>query len=151
MKRLLFFILLSINLYAIEFKVGDTFGNTTYKDQFDKPHTIDDKVQTLIIAFTRDTGNVVKDVLSTTNREELSKTNVLYLADISGMPSFVSDFFAVPKMKKYSFDVLLERQNDLKKVYPYSEEKITVIKLNNSKIEAIKYISTQEELKKEIE
>ena len=41
----------------------------------------------------------------------LEKNSAVYVADISGMPSLISKFIALPKMKKYPFSVLLLEWN----------------------------------------
>jgi hypothetical protein len=146
MKKILILALVAISLYANSLKVGDTIPSTNYKDQFEKSHTINNSTKTLIIAFTRDGGNIVKDTLEPKGNKFLEEKGAMYLADISGMPSLISSFFAIPKMKKYSFNILLEQDKSLQDVYPYSEDKITILKLENNKIKEIKYVSTKEEI-----
>jgi hypothetical protein len=146
MKKLFLLALLSISLFASSIKVGDNFPAISYKDQFDTSHVLKASTKVLIIAFTRDGGNIVKDALTPKGDGFLESINALYLADISGMPSIISSFFAIPKMKKYPFKILLEKDNSLQDKYPYSEDKVTIIKLNNQKVESIEYIATKDEL-----
>jgi hypothetical protein len=146
MKKLLLLSFLAVSLFASSFKVGDNFPSFNYKDQFKTAHTLHSDTKTVIIAFTRDGGNVVKDTLIPKGKGFLESKKAIYIADISGMPSLISSFFAIPKMKKYPFNILLEQENSLQDVYPYSEEKVTVIKLDNKKVVSIEYITTSAEL-----
>lgn len=61
------------------------------------------------------------------------------------MPSLISKFVALPKMKNYSFPILLIDE-DNKALFPVQEDKITIITLDNSKITDVKFIKTAEDL-----
>jgi hypothetical protein len=150
MKKILLLAIFAVSLFASDIKIGDTFPNFSYEDQFKAKHTLQDSTKIIIIAFTRDGGNVVRDALSDKEKGFLESKEALYIADISGMPSFISSFFAIPKMKKYPFNILLEKENSLLKVYPNKAEKVTIIKLTNKKIDSIEYISTSNELLKSL-
>ena len=78
-------------------------------------------------------------------KEELTKNNALYVADISGMPSLISKFIALPKMKKYPFSVMLLDDTN-KDFFGKEEGKIIVYSLDNLKITEMKSISTAKEL-----
>jgi hypothetical protein len=71
--------------------------------------------------------------------------NIAYVADITGMPSLISKFFAIPKMKDYNFSILLIDE-DNKALFPVEQDKITIITLDNSKVTSIKFIKTAEDL-----
>mgnify|MGYP006924598548 CR=1 FL=1 len=49
------------------------------------------------------------------------------------MPSVISYLFALPKMKKYNYNVLLIEEDDDKR-FSTQEEKLTVYKLENGEI-----------------
>ena len=127
--------------FSANLAVGSDFPAYSYKDQFDNTHTFNKEIKSVIIAFDRSGGNIVKDTLGKQEKGYLEAKRAVYIADISGMPSFVTKFFAMPKMKKYNFTMLLEFDNELSKVYPYQEDKITIIKLDSGKIKEIIYVS----------
>ena len=78
-------------------------------------------------------------------RDILEKNSAVYVADISGMPSLISKFIALPKMKKYPFSVLLLDDTN-KDNFVKEDGKIIVYSLENGKVVKIDKISTKEEL-----
>ena len=75
----------------------------------------------------------------------LEKNGAVYVADISGMPSLISKFIALPKMKKYPFSILLLDDSN-KDNFVKEDGKIIVYSLENGKVTEIRKISTTEEL-----
>ena len=61
------------------------------------------------------------------------------------MPSLIAKFFALPKMKKYPFSILLVDENQTKE-FTKKEGNITVYSVTNGKISDVKYIKNAEEL-----
>jgi hypothetical protein len=61
------------------------------------------------------------------------------------MPSLIARFFALPKMKKYPFSILLVDEEQTKS-FSKKEEKITVYLVHNGKVTNVQYISTAKEL-----
>ena len=61
------------------------------------------------------------------------------------MPSLITKFIAMPKMKDYPFSVLLVDEAS-KGLFAVKEDMISVISLENGKITDIKYVKTAEEL-----
>ncbi len=69
----------------------------------------------------------------------LTTNKAYYVADISGMPSLIAKFFALPKMKDYPFSVLLVDEEQTK-AFTKKEDNITVYTVTNGKISDIKYV-----------
>jgi hypothetical protein len=61
------------------------------------------------------------------------------------MPSFVTSFFALPKMKKYPYSLMLI-YDDFGKKFNIKDEMFTVYKLNNLKVEEILYFKDTKNL-----
>jgi len=106
---------------------------------------------TLIMAFEKGTGTTVNEYLAAHDKGYLNEHNTAFVADISGMPSFITTSFAIPKMQKYPHTVLLIYDEEFGLKFPGEDEKITIIKFKGNIIQSIDYISTAEELKKAIE
>ena len=145
MKKILFTILLAIGAFANSLTIGDSIPNLTINDQFEKVHTIKADTKTILFSATKAESETIKVFLESKDKGFLEKNNIQYIADITGMPSIISKFFALPKMKKYDFSILLidEKNKDL---FSVKEEKITVYTFKDSKVSDVKYISTKEEL-----
>ncbi len=145
MKKLLVSILVSVTAFANTLTIGDTLPTLTINDQFEKAQTIQAETKIILVAADKDTSTIIKEYLLTKKGDFLSANNAYYIADISGMPSLIARFFALPKMKKYPFSVLLLDDSNKDK-FSMKEEKITVYKLKDSKISEIMYISNTKEL-----
>ncbi|RXJ85005.1 hypothetical protein [Arcobacter cloacae] len=144
-KKFLFTALLSLSAIASSLTVDSQVPAIKIKDQFEKEHTIDANVKTILFASDKGTSDILKEYLLSKDADILTKNNAVYVADISGMPSLISKFVALPKMKKYPFSVLLLDDTN-KDNFSKEEGKIIVYTLDNSKVTNIAKISTKEEL-----
>ncbi|MDD3007311.1 MAG: hypothetical protein PHQ70_00445 [Arcobacter sp.] len=144
-KKFLFTVLLGLSAIASSLTIDSEVPAIKIKDQFEKEHTIDANVKTILFASDKGTSDILKDYLLSKDADILTKNNAIYVADISGMPSLISKFVALPKMKKYPFSVLLLDDTN-KDNFSKEEGKIIVYTLDNSKVTNIAKISTKEEL-----
>ena len=67
------------------------------------------------------------------------------------MPAIVTNMFALPKLQKYKHLIYLHYSDKLQDAVPNKEQKITLLRVEDSKIKEISYISTVLELKTAIE
>ena len=144
-KKILFTVLLSLSAIANSLSVGSEASAIKIKDQFEKEHTVDANVKTILFASDKDTSDILIDYLLSKDADILTRNNAVYVADISGMPSLISKFIAMPKMKKYPFSILLLDDTN-KENFTKEEGKIIVYTLENSKVTNISKISKKEEL-----
>ena len=144
-QKILFTVLLSLSAIANSLSVGSEASAIKIKDQFEKEHTVDANVKTILFASDKDTSDILKDYLLSKDADILTRNNAVYVADISGMPSLISKFIAMPKMKKYPFSILLLDDTN-KENFTKEEGKIIVYTLENSKVTNISKISKKEEL-----
>ena len=144
-KKILFTVLLALSAIANSLNVGNDVSSLKIKDQFEKEHIIDSNIKTILFASDKDTSDILKDYLLSKDADILTRNNAVYVADISGMPSLISKFIAMPKMKKYPFSILLLDDTN-KENFTKEEGKIIVYTLENSKVTNISKISKKEEL-----
>ncbi|MEA1954806.1 MAG: hypothetical protein U9O24_10495 [Campylobacterota bacterium] len=142
MKQKFFTILLLTQVLFAELKVGEKFPNVVLNDQFDKKATINTKDKIVIMTFEKSTAHAVTEYLEKKPGKFISKHKVKYIADVSSVPSLLFPVFALPKMKKYPFSVLLIR-DDFGKIFNQKEEKVTLYKIVNKKIEEIIFLSPE--------
>lgn len=109
------------------------------------------KTKLVIVAFEKETGALVNEYLDKQSPFYLLKNNSIFIADINKMPSIVTSMFALPKLQKYKHLIYLHYSDKLQDAVPNKEQKITLLRFENSKIKEISYISTQQELKAAIE
>ena len=144
-RKFLFTALLGLSAIASSLTIDTQVPAIKIKDQFEKEHTIDANVKTILFASDKGTSDILKEYLLSKDADILTKNNAVYVADISGMPSLISKFIALPKMKKYPFSVLLLDDTN-KDNFSKEEGKIIVYTLDNSKVTNIAKITTKEEL-----
>ena len=145
MKKLLFSALLFVATFANALNIGDSAPTFEIKDQFEKMHKISADTKTILLAETRSTSVIIREYLLTKEKNFLEDNKAQYIADISGMPSLISRFIALPKMRDYPFSILLVDEEQTKS-FTKKEDKITVYTLTDGKVSDVKFIETTEEL-----
>ncbi|AXX85800.1 hypothetical protein [Aliarcobacter skirrowii] len=146
-KKIVLATLLALGLNAASLNIDSSIVDIKIKDQFDKVHTLNSDVKTILFASDKGTSDMLRDYLLPLSEKEnvLEKNGAVYVADISGMPSLISKFIALPKMKKYPFSILLLDDSN-KENFVKEDGKIIVYSLENGKVVKIDKISTKEEL-----
>lgn len=146
-KKLLLTIFLGVVAFANPLAVDSTVSELKIKDQFEKEHTLNANIKTILFASDKATSDMLRDYLLPLSEKEniLEKNNAVYIADISGMPSLISKYIALPKMKKYPFSILLLDETN-KDNFTKEDGKIIVYTLDNLKVTNITKISTPQEL-----
>jgi hypothetical protein len=145
LKKLIFTALLALGAFANSLSVGSDVSQIKIKNQFDAINPIGAETKTILFASDKATSDILKEYLLSKEGDILTKNNALYVADISGMPSLISKFIALPKMKKYPFSVMLLDDTN-KDFFGKEEGKIIVYSLDNLKVTQMKSISTAKEL-----
>lgn len=150
LKRVLLSTIFATSLLAGALNINDTVTPLSLPDQFDKIHTIESKIKTLVISFEKGTSTDVNTFLSSQQSDFLQEHQAVFIADISAMPSLAAKLFALPKMRTYKYKILLIRDENDKR-FIKKDGKLTVYKMDNGKIKEISFISSVEELKKVFE
>ncbi len=140
MKRYitLYLLFFSTILFA-EFIVGDTLPKIILADQFEKQHQVNEKDKLLILTFEKDIAEKVKQYLEVQSTDFLKNKQAKYISDISKMPSLVTSWIAIPKMKKYPFSIMLI-YDEYGKNFSQKNGKITVYRINKNKIISVEFI-----------
>lgn len=151
MKKVLITLLAAAALWGAPYKVGQSVMPLDLSDQFGKKQTMKAMPKTLIMAFEKGTGATVNDYLAAQEKGYLSRYKAAFVADISQMPKFITETFALPKMRKYPHTVLLIQDEEQGLRFPGEEGKITVMKFRGNFLTRVDFISTPSELKQAIE
>ncbi|MEA3554913.1 MAG: hypothetical protein U9R39_11035 [Campylobacterota bacterium] len=151
MKKITILMILLSGLVYANVVVNQPIKNFELLDQFGNKHTIQEKTTKLIFAFKKDSGHLVKDFLTTKESTYLTKRNILFIADVSAMPSFIK-FFVLP-ITGYDYPIVTLDDDKLSQYYKNEnyEEKIMVVTLNNTNVTNIKYLDNVIDLEKEIQ
>jgi hypothetical protein len=131
------------------YEAGDQVTPIQLEDQFEQK--VEVNANTLAILFSRDMdgGDIIKEALTLqiADGEKIPATQV-YIADISGMPSLIAKFVAIPKMKDLPFPIGLDREGEVTKLLPSDEDMATLILLNNLKVIDVHNFGSSAELAK---
>jgi len=92
-------------------------------------------------------GEIVKTSLADFGAELLSDADAVYIADISGMPKLIRRMFALPKMRKRGYPVLLDTEGTVCADFPGSEGHGTMIRLESSRIVEINHYDSADEMR----
>ena len=130
-----------ISTLSAEVKVGDAFPVFNLQDQFEVKMQVPTKGKvTLILSFEKDVSSEVKTFIDTQKKNYLEDNHIMYISDISPMPSLITSLFALPKMKKFNFRVALINEDNVADVIPREEGKVTRITLQNNHIKSIEFV-----------
>ncbi len=151
MKKVIILLCAAIALCAAPYKVGQSVMPLDLTDQFGKKHALKAMPKTLIMAFEKGTGATVNEYLAAQDKGYLAKNKAAFVADISQMPKFITESFALPKMRKYPHTVLLIQDEEQGLRFPGEDGKITIMKFRGNFLTKVEFISSASELKQAIE
>lgn len=151
MKKIVMAVLAAASIWAAPYSVGQSVSPLDLNDQFGKRHSLKVMPHTLIMAFEKGTGATVNEYLAAQGKGYLTKVNAAFIADISQMPNFITQAFALPKMRKYPHVVLLIQDEEQGLKFPAEEDKITVMKFRGNFLTKIEFVTTAAEIKQAIE
>lgn len=116
----------------------------TLDDQHGNQHTIDGGTRAILYAREMEGGKLVKEALSESGAELLSDADAVYVANVSGMPALIRRIFALPKMRRRGYPVLLDTEGTITRDFPGSEGRATLIQLETSKVVGIDHYDSAE-------
>ena len=133
--------------------VGKELQAFTFKDQFGKDTSLESSTKKVMFAFTKPTGHLTKMYMSDKKPDYLSSRDILFIADISGMPSLIAKMFAIPDMQESKYPMLLIKEKE--KALRFRNEKhknaVMIITLKNKIVQNVKFVTNEQDLKKEID
>jgi len=166
MKRLTikFILGLLLSLLFTLPSLGDSYINKGYKmieqnstiepftlnDQFGEEHRLEQMPKLLICSFGKETGKLISNYFNAQDANYLTTHNIKLMADVSSVPSLLRGTFILPKMKKYSFEILISTESKFSEQFPREEDKLTVLKIENGVVQEIIFVADEAGLKAEI-
>jgi hypothetical protein len=127
--------------------VGDVMVPYTLPDQFDQEHTLAESTRAVLIASEKKISQAINAWLGSKDEGYLAEKRLEYVSDISPMPAPITKLFALPKMKKQTFPIILNRDDNFKDRYPRQDKKMALFLLDEKhQIIAIEYVDKPEEI-----
>jgi len=81
----------------------------TLSDQHDRPHEVGSDVRLVLVSYDMNGGALVREALDGEPADTLMKVGAVYVANVARMPGFVTRMFALPRMRRRPYPVLLDR------------------------------------------
>jgi hypothetical protein len=131
-------------------EIGNDWPSIPLIDQNDKVRDITPETNLVIFVAEMDASKIVHEVLQSETEDSLSKKKVIFVSDINKMPSLITRFIALPKMRGYSYPIALVREAGITQDLPREKGRVTLFFLQKMKVKKIEYINDKEQLKKSI-
>ena len=134
-------------------EIGKPFLSGTLKDQFGKEGRVTDDTEKVIMVFAKSTGHLVKEFLNTKPNDYLDKEHIVFIADVSGMPSMILKYAALPDLQKHKYSIFLIRDEKISKKFRNDKYKdyIMVIDLDDGRVEEVEFVTTAKDLEEAID
>ncbi|HEY1028019.1 MAG TPA: FAD/FMN-containing dehydrogenase [Pseudomonas sp.] len=146
---LLLLCLLSTTVLALE--PGERLAPWTLLDQHDAPYTLNDETRILLVARDMDGARLVDAALEGKPKGYLEQRQAVFLADISRMPGVIATLFALPKMRDYSYRIILDRDARIAPRYPAGEGDVLWLQLEDGRLLEQKTFKTAEVLRRALD
>lgn len=126
--------------------LGSKLKPFSLADQHGNYHRVDDGVRVIILTRDMAAGDVIRVALGTNGKSILTRNHAVYVADVSGMPGFVRNLIALPKLKERPYPMLLDTSGDTSEQLPSKEKHATLIFLEKLQITAVEYLTNPQTL-----
>ncbi len=136
---------------ALAVTVGQPLPALALKDQHDKPWQITAGTRLVFFAAGRKASNLMQTVLQALPKDQLTRKNALYLADMSKMPGFITRTFALPALKEMPYPIGVSLDEATLAAWPRQTDAVTLIELDQSGVKRISYASTEADLRAALE
>lgn len=125
-------------------KAGDPIPAFKLNDQYDKPYPV--PADTRLIVFTADksAGDMINGLLKQRPADFMTQRKMVYIADISAMPGFITNMVALPKMRDYAYRIAIGAESEQTAMLPRAVDNVTVIKTDTGKVVSIQQFKETE-------
>nr|WP_276616318.1 hypothetical protein [Pseudomonas syringae] len=138
-------------LTANALQVGERLSSWTLLDQYDQPYTLNNQTQTLLVARSMDAAKLVNAALQDKPKGFLESRHTVFVADIQKMPTIIAKMFAIPKMRDYSYRVMLDRDARIVPQYAGDDDKVLWLQLRDGQLVSQQQFGSAEALRATLE
>lgn len=151
MKVITILLLSMLSTAALALEPGERLAPWTLLDQHDAPYTLNDQTRVLLVARDMDGAKLVNAALEGKAKGYLEQRQTVFLADISRMPRVIASLFALPKMRDYSYRILLDRDARIAPRYPADEGEVLWLQLKDGRLVQQQTFTSAELLRQALE
>jgi hypothetical protein len=123
--------------------VGQALPELKLNDQHDKPWTVVPSTRLVIFATGRKASNLVQVVLQDMPKDQLTRRQAVYLADMSKMPGFITRTFALPALKEMLYAIGVSLDETALAGWPRQPDAVTLVGLENGVVKSISYTADE--------
>ena len=129
---------------TVMLKVGDPVPAFQLNDQHDKPFPL--PADTRLIVFTADksAAEMINGHLKQQPSDYMNQRKMVYIADISAMPGFITSMVAIPKMRDYAYRIAIGAEKEQTEMLPRNVDSVTLIKAESGKVVSIQQFKETE-------
>ena len=136
---------------AASVAVGQALPALSIKDQHDKPWQITPSTRLVMFAAGRKASNLTQAVLQALPKDQLTRKNAVYLADMSKMPSFITRTFALPTLRDMPYLIGVSLDEATLAAWPRQTDAVTLIELDQALVKRISFVTTEADLRAALE
>ncbi|QNH06631.1 FAD/FMN-containing dehydrogenase [Pseudomonas sp. B11D7D] len=151
MKAAALMLLCLLSTAALALEPGDRLAPWTLQDQHDVPYTLSEQTRVLLVARDMDGAKLVNAALEGKPKGYLEQRQAIFLADVSRMPRIIATLFALPKMRDYSYRILLDRDARIAPRYPAGEGEVLLLRLDGLQIVSQQALTNTDDLRQALE
>ncbi|GAB3108494.1 hypothetical protein G8770_23590 [Aestuariicella hydrocarbonica] len=130
--------------------LGDRVDFRLLQDQMGNTFTHQNKMKLVLFAQGMGSKDLVQDSLEAIDTACMSDGELVYLANISGMPTIISKLVAIPRMRDYPYPIWLDLDGLATEGLPSRDEQVTVLSIAQQSITETEYFSDVAALSKRL-
>ncbi|RLU00263.1 hypothetical protein [Ketobacter sp.] len=125
-------------------KIGNKVEFALLQDQFANPFPHAEHMEMLVFTNDMTASRDVRDALQRIDPACYNDGKLVFIADVSGMPTLITRLIALPKMRGYGFPVWLDYEGEATEALPVREDHVSLIRLQDEAITDIAFVQGME-------
>ncbi|MCG6143725.1 hypothetical protein [Leptospira bandrabouensis] len=131
--------------------LGNILPEINYTNQWEEPSPIPLETTKVIFISDMDASKIIHPILEKEGKGYLEGRHAVLISDIHKMPSLITKFVALPKMKSYPYTLRLVREEKVADPFPRTKGSLTLIQLKAGKITKIQITNLETEIRSFLE
>jgi len=149
MKALVIFLSIMSFIIASPLKEGVVYETLTVQDQFEKSYPIEN-VNYILFSGDKASGKIGHEAFVSLSKDDREAKKIVYISDMSGVPSLVYSFFMESKFKEYPYRLGLIWDENIALKFPKKENEATLIGLADGVVKSVEYFDSVDKLKERL-
>lgn len=133
---------------AAPLAVGDALQPLQFTDQHDRPVLVQAQTRVVIFSAEKSVSEMVTQVLSAEPADTLERLGAVYVSDISGMPGFITQAFALPRLRQLPYSTALARSAEAAADFPREPGRATVLGLQDGTVTTVAHVADAASLRR---